>query len=396
MPPIRRHPGAFIEEITVGGRAISGVPTSTTAFVGRTRRGPVERPRLITSFAEYERIFGSLWIEAPLGYAVQQYFANGGREALICRTRNGRLPLTDAAISEPGLEAERRGLWALDRVDRFDILVIPPLGLDLDVGRMTWDAAASYARRRRAMLIVDPPAAWQRPAGITSAALAEVITPGDALANAAIYYPRIVAADPVQGGNERAFAPSGAVAGVYARTDARRGVWAPPAGVDATLVGVTGLATNLTDADTGLLNPRGVNVLRSFVGRGTVVWGARTLHGADELASDWKYVPVRRLALFLEGSIVRGIGWAVFEPNGEPLWAELRQHVGTFLYQRFRDGAFQGRTADEAYFVKCDRSTTTQTDIDNGIVTIVVGFAPLKPAEFVVITIRQRTLGPDG
>jgi hypothetical protein len=395
MPPTHLHPGVFIEELNVGGRAISGVPTSTTAFVGRTRRGPVERPRLVGSVPEFERIFGGLWPEAPLGYAVRQYFDNGGREALICRIRNGRLPLTDASVSDPGLEAERRGLWALDRVPRFDILVIPPLGPDLDVGRVTWDAAVAYARRRRAMLIVDPPAAWQRPEDGTPAALAEVITPDDALANAAIYFPRLVAVDPVQGGTERSFAPSGAIAGVYARTDARRGVWKAPAGVEANLVGVTGLAATLTDADTERLNPRGINVLRTFTQQGTVVWGARTLHGADELASDWKYVPVRRMALYLEESIVRGIQWATFEPNDEPLWAALRENVGSFLYQAFRAGAFQGQTPREAYFVRCDRSTTTQADIDNGVVRIQVGFAPLKPAEFVVITIRQRTRGAD-
>jgi hypothetical protein len=166
--------------------------------------------------------------------------------------------------------------------------------------------------------------------------------------------------------------------------------------VEAHLRGIAGLSVTLTDAETGQLNPRGINVLRTFTGQGTVVWGARTLHGADALASDWKYVAVRRVALYLEGSIVRGIQWATFEPNDEPLWAELREQVGSFLYQRFRDGAFQGQTANEAYFVRCDRSTVTQSDIDNGVVSIVFGFAPLKPAEFVVITIRQRTGAADG
>ena len=174
-----------------------------------------------------------------------------------------------------------------------------------------------------------------------------------------------------------------------ARTDSARGVWKAPAGIEATLAGVAELTVKLTDGENGILNPLGVNCLRSFPVIGRVAWGARTLRGADQLADDYKYVPVRRLALFIEESLYRGTQWVVFEPNDEPLWAQIRLNVGAFMHGLFRQGAFQGQTPRDAYFVKCDRETTTQNDINLGIVNIVVGFAPLKPAEFVIIKLQQ-------
>jgi phage tail sheath protein FI len=159
--------------------------------------------------------------------------------------------------------------------------------------------------------------------------------------------------------------------------------------LEANLVGVPQLSVSLTDDENGELNPLGVNCLRSFPVSGRVVWGARTLQGADRLASEWKYVPVRRLALFIEESLYRGTQWVVFEPNDEPLWAQIRPNVGAFMQRLFRQGAFQGTTPRAAYLVKCDSETTTQNDIDLGIVNILVGFAPLKPAEFVIIKIQQ-------
>ena len=158
---------------------------------------------------------------------------------------------------------------------------------------------------------------------------------------------------------------------------------------DATLNGVVELTVKLTDGENGQLNPLAVNCLRTFPVIGRLVWGARTLSGADQLAKEWKYLPVRRTALFLEESLFRGSQWVVFEPNDEPLWAQIRLNLGAFMQNLFRQGAFQGRSPREAYFVKCDKETTTQNDIDLGIVNIVVGFAPLKPAEFVVIKLQQ-------
>jgi phage tail sheath protein FI len=176
---------------------------------------------------------------------------------------------------------------------------------------------------------------------------------------------------------------------VYAKTDASRGVWKAPAGTDASLSGVASAAEVLTDDQNGILNPQAVNCIRTFPVYGTIVWGARTLRGNDQIGSEWKYVPVRRMALFIEESLYRALKWVVFEPNDEPLWSEIRLNVGAFMQSLFRQGAFQGKTPQEAYFVKCDKETTTQNDINLGIVNISVGFAPLKPAEFVVIRIQQ-------
>ena len=187
----------------------------------------------------------------------------------------------------------------------------------------------------------------------------------------------------------RPFAPSGALAGVMARTDSARGVWKAPAGLEATLRGVTGFEFELTHGDSEILNPRGVNALRNLVPTGPTVWGARTGRGADVMASEWKYIPVRRLALYIEESLFRGTKWAVFEGNDEPLWGQIRLAIGSFIYDLLRQGAFHGSTPREAYLVRCDSTTTTQADIDAGIVNILVGFAPLKPAEFVVLKFQQ-------
>ena len=207
--------------------------------------------------------------------------------------------------------------------------------------------------------------------------------------NAALYFPRIQEADSLSQGQIDTFAPCGMIAGIMARTDVQRGVWKAPAGIDASLNGIAGLQVKLTNAENGQLNPLGINCLRTFPVIGSVVWGARTLRGADQLADDYKYVPVRRLALFLEESLYRGTQWVVFEPNGEPLWSQIRLNVGAFMHNLFVQGAFEGQSPSDAYFVKCDKNTTTQNDIDLGIVNIIVGFAPLKPAEFVILQIQQ-------
>jgi phage tail sheath protein FI len=150
-------------------------------------------------------------------------------------------------------------------------------------------------------------------------------------------------------------------------------------------VDAAGPATSLTDAEIGLLNPLAINCIRKINVAGTVVWGARTMQGGDAHSSQWKYVPVRRLALFIEESIYSGTQWVAFEPNGEALWAHVRLNVGAFLHSLFREGAFHGSKSSEAYFVKCDESTTTPSDVQRGVVNFVLGFAPMKPAEFVVI-----------
>jgi phage tail sheath protein FI len=201
----------------------------------------------------------------------------------------------------------------------------------------------------------------------------------------AVFFPKI---EIKENGLKKKVGPAGAIAGLMARIDGESGVWKAPAGTEADLRGIVGLGYTFSDRENGIMNPRAVNTLRIFP-NGIVVWGARTMDGDDDFASEYKYIPVRRLALFLEESLYRGLKWVVFEPNDEPLWAQIRLNVGAFMHNLFRQGAFQGQTPRDAYFVKCDSSTTTQNDINLGIVNVVVGFAPLKPAEFVIISIQQ-------
>ncbi len=292
-----------------------------------------------------------------------------------------------------GSSNQKSGIFALEKADLFNLLCIPPPTRDADTDSTVYQTAMQYCSDRRALLVVDSPLAWgarsESAASDARSGLSSLNLSGTAARNAAIYFPRVIQADPLRDGQSDLFVPCGIIAGIMARTDAQRGVWKAPAGLDAALNGIQGLQVNLTDDENGLLNPLGINCLRSFPVTGRVVWGARTLRGADQLADEYKYVPVRRTALFIEESLYRGTQWVVFEPNDEPLWAQIRLNVGAFMQNLFRQGAFQGKTAREAYFVKCDKETTTQNDINLGIVNILVGFAPLKPAEFVIIKVQQ-------
>lgn len=289
-------------------------------------------------------------------------------------------------FSPASAETNKVGLYALEQVDLFNLLCIPPYQASGDVESGLISVAAAYCERRRAMLLVDPPSAWTTKALAKSGLSTGV---GTTSKNAAIFFPRLMQPNPLHDYQSEAFAPCGAVAGVMARTDARRGVWKAPAGLEATLNGVPALAVSLTDMENGELNPLGLNCLRAMPNVGRIVWGARTMQGDDRLASEWKYIPVRRLALFLEESLYRGTKWVVFEPNDEPLWAQIRLNLGTFMHSLFRQGAFAGTTPRDAFLVKCDKETTTQDDVNRGVVNILIGFAPLKPAEFVVIKIQQ-------
>lgn len=507
MPAQYTYPGVYVQEVPGGSRAIVGVATAVTAFVGRALRGPVEEPVTIFSYGEFERVFGGLWKLSGLGYAVRDYFRNGGGTALVVRlapqaahaqanvaglelqalhpgawgnelevvvshptdaeaeleaeargvaadslyqlvvtdtaTRfQEEFPLVSAAgggrdvrdvlrtsqavrvtgtppLARPpagtyefrtaargkdgdalraedylgGGTAAKDGMYALEKADLFTLLCLPPPALDSDIAPLVWGDALTYCWEKRAFLVMDPPLnEGGTPEGVQGW-LDGLGLNGPARRNGALYFPRIRVADPLRGGVVGDFAPCGAVAGVMARTDTSRGVWKAPAGVDAGIAGASGLKVSLTDGEQGRLNPKGINCLRVFRDVGSVVWGARTLRGADVLADEYKYVPVRRLALFLEESLFRGSQWVVFEPNDEPLWAQIRTSLGAFMQDLFRQGAFQGSSPRDAYFVKCDAETNTQYDIDRGIVNIHVGFAPLKPAEFVVISIQQKTAG---
>ncbi len=515
MPVTPTYPGVYVEEIPSGVRALTGVATSITAFVGRTLRGPTDAdgPVTINSYADYERTFGGLWTESAMSFTVRDFFQNGGGQAIIVRLpRNataagidlptgstaandkllpllaanpgswgsklsvtvdyatktpadtnlfniavmdigtgaiekflnvsllpsdprfvGRVLETSALVrvkkntsdvyiipsktrpsaatttvvaanagtdgdaltladitgtANANLEAKKRGLYALEKADLFNILCIPPYLDNGDVDDEIISAAASYCEKRRAFYILDckPTNNWADKEIVKTALSGGLVTSSK---NAAIFFPRIKMANPLHDNQIEEFAACGAIAGIFARTDAQRGVWKAPAGMEATINGVPQLAISLTDTEIGELNPLGVNCLKLFPGVGHVVWGSRTLQGNDRLASEWKYLPVRRFALFLEESLYRSTQWVVFEPNDEPLWAQIRLNLGAFMHDLFRQGAFQGSSPRESYFVKCDRETTTQADISRGVVNILVGFAPLKPAEFVILQIQQ-------
>jgi phage tail sheath protein FI len=564
MPVSVSYPGVYVEEIPSGVRSITGVPTSVAAFVGRALRGPSDEAVVINSYADFERVFGGLWLKSTLGYAVQDFYRNGGSQAIIVRLYradegNGAKPaksllavggvsleaayegawganlrvtvdkenvtddvaaalgvakadlfnitvrdagaggitekfinltvkdtprsidrvlkaasklvrwqgaldyanppavsaakdavtvkedaliaarkaLSAKLIADPAAdvsaeqaavdaavtaldaakaamiaavsdgqhlntasflpangETDKKGLYALEQADLFNLLCIPPYStadsVSFDVDTSLLAAAAAYCEKRRAMLIVDAPSTWNsKDDARNSFSAVNDDFPGIRSKNAALFFPRINQPNILRENRIEEFAPCGVVAGIFARTDTQRGVWKAPAGLEATLVGVPQLEVNLTDAENGELNQLGINCLRSFPNLGRVLWGARTLRGADQLADEWKYIPVRRTALYLEESLFRGLKWVVFEPNDEPLWAQIRLNVGAFMHNLFRQGAFQGRSPREAYLVKCDSETTTQNDINLGIVNIVVGFAPLKPAEFVIIKLQQ-------
>lgn len=536
MAVIPTYPGVYVEELSSGVRSVAALPTSITAFVGRALRGPTDLydvpdqvPAVTNSYADYERLFGGLWTESAMSYAVRDFYRNGGGQALIVRlyqanaqsvarivlattghdaggaatgpgadlnlvsanpgSWGNRLRVTiddntrpnepgealeslfnlkielvpDSGVASlqqlpdlgtrveeihsnvscvPGLPnsldtvllnrsklmrvegvltsakpdtgaanvsvqaddgaalasgnftgsaAARTGVHALLKADLFNMLCIPPYTAAGEVEDTVVTEAATLCRGRRAFLILDSPNAWDEISDAVSGVNAISATVGtDNARNAAVFFPRLRMPNPLRQNQLESFASCGAVAGVFARTDVQRGVWKAPAGLDAGLTGVSALTVPMTDSENGQLNPLGVNCLRSMPGAGPLIWGSRTLRGADRLAdTDWKYIPVRRLALFLEESIFRGTQWAVFEPNDEPLWSQLRMNIGAFLQTLFRQGAFQGSSPREAYFVKCDRSTTTQTDVNNGIVNIVIGYAPLKPAEFVILKFQQ-------
>jgi phage tail sheath protein FI len=364
-----------------------GSPANPRRFLIRAGHGPQPfNPdvRLVFGAAGDEATYGldaaSVVFQGP-----QQIVLDGGADGSIVDPASGSYLVPIEAFR--GNPAARTGLYALEDVDLINILCIPDAPrLDDDNARALYTEAITYVTGRRAMAIVDIP---DNVLNIDQMQTWLGENAGLRAANAAVYYPRAFIPDPLNRNRSRSFAASGTIAGLCSRTDAQRGVWKAPAGTDARLRNVASLTYTMTDAENGVLNPLGVNCLRTFPIYANICWGARTLEGADQIASDWKYIPIRRTTLFIEESLYRGTQWVVFEPNDEPLWAQIRLNVGAFMHDLFRKGAFQGAMPSDAYFVKCDSETTTQNDIDNGIVNIEVGFAPLKPAEFVILKIQQ-------
>ncbi len=391
------RPDVVVGDEPIGEPAIEAASTGVAAIVAYAPHGPVNEAVRVTSVGDVARHFGAPGADSPLATAVEQFLVNGGHVVWAVRVAHGTSP-GDATPPDAddvrGDRAERTGLYALEEVEHFDLLSVPgssdPATPGSDDPAVLAEAVA-YCAERRAFLVVDPPAHVTD----VARAIAWITNLADRHPNAAAYWPRPLVADPAGQGMARSVPASPMIAGLYARTDARRGVWKAPAGTEATLTGVAGLTYALTDAESGLLNPLGLNALRTLPVHGTVAWGARTLVGGDAAASEWRYVPVRRLALHIEESLRRGTRWVVFEPNAEPLWAAVRRSVAAFMDDLFRRGALQGRTPPQAYAVRCGADTMTRTDIEEGRVIIEVAFAPLKPAEFVIIRITQRAAGRD-
>lgn len=294
---------------------------------------------------------------------------------------------TNAAAVFGGVFDAAQGIGSYDRIapELFNLMAIPEAPLMADGGFDTYSAAGNYCRTALAFLLVDHPIANDRVDLIGNWDIAGRLG-ADLARSAALCFPRLDKADPL--GGRRQMQASGAIAGLMARIDGQRGVWKAPAGLEASISGAVP-TVGMTDRQQAGLNRAGLNCLRVKPGAGLVQWGARTLAGSDILASEWKYVPVRRTALMIEQTLRDSLGWVVFEPNDESLWAQVRLNVGAFLQSLFVQGAFQGRTPREAYLVKCDGETTSQQDVNAGIVNILVGFAPLRPAEFVVVRLTQ-------
>ncbi len=296
-------------------------------------------------------------------------------------------PGTGGFDGTPPLASDYRDAYLVAEtdIDLFNLMVLPrhPNAAGGAALENLWGEASILCQKERAFLIMEAPPAWATTQDATSNI--DALRIGLVKDYSAVYFPRIAINED---GILRFVGPTGALAGLYARQDNNRGVWKAPAGTEADIRGIVGVDVLMSDAQNGQLNPVGVNAIRVFPD-GVVSWGARTNAGADAFASEYKYVPIRRLALFIEESLYRGLKWVVFEPNDEGLWAQIRLNVGAFMHNLFRQGAFQGQKPNEAYFVKCDAETTTQNDRNLGIVNIWVGFAPLKPAEFVILYLQQ-------
>jgi hypothetical protein len=299
---------------------IQGVSTADTAFVDFFPSGPVNELVMVTSFAEFTTIFGGLDHRSEASYQVMQYFLNGGVIADVLRV----VPADDnlSQASQNALE-DPQGPLSLADPNSIDILAIPATA-NMDPGPMgaTLLRALQYCARRRAFFLVDIPSSAyiSNPAGMITWAESQLPNLNDS--HGAVYYPRLTINDPLQNFSPKEVGSSGTIAGIYAGTDASRGVWKAPAGLQIGVSGATPVVA-LSDIDNGLLNPRGINCLRMFPQYGPVVWGARTLRGAATLADQFKYIPTRRLANYIENSLYAGLQWTVFEPNDSSLWSAM-------------------------------------------------------------------------
>lgn len=386
--PVTR-PGIYIADSLPhsSSSSLAAAPTSVTAFVGRTAGGPADRAVRLRGFGEFTSTFGGAHPESELADSVRLFFENGGTECYVVRIDKD----VPTSVNYLGDRRARTGMHALDKVGPVGLMVIPP---DRDLNPYAiYPPASHYCLRQDTFLLIDPPADWTR-SGRAEAAynqyVLENLRRGMTTQNSAVFYPRIKI---LEDGALRAAGPCGAIAGLLARRDAEKGVWAMPAGSGAELRSVHGPEVELgeKDLEVSKMSAFGVNCLVKRNGR-LLLWGAKTFHGIFEYTGEWRYFPVARTALFLEASISRGTAWTAFERNDEVLWAKIRVQVTEFMLRLWRYHAFVGDTPSDSVYVRCGRETMTDQDRAKGRVIIEVGFAATRPAEFVVITVEGQAV----
>ena len=368
----------YIKNRLLSSRTISSVPTSVVAVVGSFPKGPMNVVKPLSSWQAFEQEYGGINKYSLPSYGIKQFFDNGGIHLRVVRIGTGALKTATPLL---------HGLSQLNRIGGFTLLCVPQTEelSDASAAKVMRKAIAVVSRHH-ALYLLDPPRKNATRTTVSSMEGWVASQQGIRHPNVAMYFPRVRVRAGLTSSALRTIPASGTMAGVMARIDQTRGVWKAPAGTEASLRHVPSLERQVTTQDIQRLTKLNINPLRAVSSSRLLAWGARTL--ADH--SEWRYLSVRRMALFLESSLHQGTSWVVFEPNDEPLWAKIRQTVGTFMNSLFRRGAFQGSKAKEAYFVKCGFETTTYAEQATGLVNIIIGFAPLKPAEFVIVRIQQK------
>lgn len=352
-----KQPGVYVEEISIAPKSIEGISTSTVGFLGETQKGPAA-PTLVTSWQQFQTVYGGYFGEDKLlPHAVEGFFLNGGQRCYVRKV---------CSNDYAGALAE------LEKIDEIALLYTPNPQATVGLTDLLFDHCE---RLRNRFVIID---------SVKGQAPSNVSKPKHACSFAAMYYPWVQIQE-ASTGKLCMVPPGGHIAGIYARTDVERGVHKAPA--NQQVKGVVGLEFSVNDSQQGSLNLEGINCIRTLPGRGIMVWGARTLSSDPE----HKYVNVQRLLIYLQQSIQKGTQWTTFEPNNEKTWAKLKQAAENFLYNSWQTGMLMGAKLQEAYFARCDRTTMTQNDVDNGRVILQIGVAPIKPAEFMVFLVSQQS-----
>ncbi|PKN58396.1 MAG: phage tail protein [Deltaproteobacteria bacterium HGW-Deltaproteobacteria-14] len=374
-------PGVYVEEVDRGTKPLEMVGTSTVGFIGETTVGPVNEPVFCTNWSQFTKHFGDFQHSEYLAHAVYGFFNNGGGRCFVLNVGAGdpekkvasKAALYIGSDNGPGT---RTGLKAFEDVEEINIVAAPG-----QTDPAIQDAVLSHCENMRYRFAV-----MDSPEVIEKGGVDKLPKPRDSKYGA-YYFPWIEVYDPYKGNVFQP--PSGYMCGVYARSDGERGVHKAPA--NELVRGALGLRYNITKGEQDILNPKGINCIRSFTNRGIRVWGARTI-SSD---ASWRYINVRRLFNMVEQSIEIGTQWAVFEPNDQRLWKRITRDLTAFLMRLWRQGALFGKTPEEAFYVKCDEETNPPEVIDAGQLICEIGMCPVKPAEFVVFRIGQMPSGGD-